>query len=134
MKRRRLRPLFLLAITRVRGGYKAQARVATKDGYVIFSTTVRRKHSIAGELSDPPKTAAIKSVLRQADEFTSSPQGASLVSSRAKEAIASTLAVREVVERAKDGDSEAVVGMVKLKQSPHKVVRKAVNAQRLFEE
>jgi len=127
-------PLFVLTMKRIRGGYRAQARVATRSGYIIFCATARRHEFAVGELSEPPKAAAMMSALAQAGEFAASSQGATLVSSRARAAIAATVAVREVVERAKEGDSEARVGMMKLSQSPHKLVRKAVNAQRLFEE
>lgn len=87
-----------------------------------------------GDITDPPKAAAMKSVLDQASEFIASPQGTRMVPSLARAAITATSAVREVAERAQEGDSEARVGMAKLKRSPHKTVRKAVNAQRLFEE
>lgn len=127
-------PLFVLVVKRIPGGYRAQARVATRGGYVIFCATARRRENIGSEMTESPKTAAVKLALEQAGDFAVSPQGTFLVSSRARAAIAAMVAVREVVERAKDGDSEARVGMRKLKKSPFRIVRKAVNAQRLFEE
>ena len=126
--------LFALKIKRVPLGYRAQAVVATRCGYITFCTTVRRHDIAVGETAESPKTIAMKSALEQASEFAASPQGSKLVPSRAKAAIAATTVVREVVERAQDGDSEARVGMRKLKHSPSKMVRKAVHAQRLFEE
>lgn len=127
-------PLFVLTVKRIPGGYRAQARVATIGGYVVFCATARRRENVGSGITESPKAAAVKLALERVGEFAASTQGTLLVSSRARAAIAATVAVREVVERAKDGDSEARVGMRKLKRSPFRIDRKAVNAQRLFEE
>lgn len=127
-------PLFVLTVKRIPGGYRAQARVATRDGYITFCTTARRSSVVGSGMTESPKSSAMKLALAQASEFAASSPGKFWVSSRARAAITAIAAVREVVERANEGDSEARVGMMKLKRSPHRIVRKAVNAQRLFEE
>ena len=126
--------LFGLATYRVPGGYLAQARIATRNGYVMFGASAKRSDFVSGAIDDPPKAAAVKEALDQAHEFIESKQGKHLVPSQAKYAVATMRATRELVERAQDGDKEARVGLSLLARSPHRMLRKAVHAQRLFEE
>lgn len=133
-KVRKSKPLFVLAVGRIPGGYRATARVATRCGYVTFCATARRQSPRVGEVAESPKMAAMKEAVAQAFDFASSPQGNSLISGEARSALSTTLAVREMADRAKAGDPEARVRIRKLKQSPHRSIRKAVHSQRLFEE
>lgn len=126
--------LFGLMVQRVPGGYRAQARVATNRGFVLFSTDATYHEAQVGAIEAPPKTTAVKETLTAARDFALSPHGQTVVPNETKSAILTTLGLRELVERAAAGDPKSKVGLALVAQHPNRTIRKAIQAQRLFEE
>ena len=129
--------LFSLASRRIAGGYEAQARIQTKTGYITVSASARQEDfddadegAVRGR-GTLSQSAAVKEVIGQAAEIVSSSYGNN-VREPAKFAILSVQAARELTERAREGDSDAVGALRYMAQSPSKSMRKAVHAQRLF--
>lgn len=127
------RPLFVLSIARAPGGYSAQARVATHDGYMLFCSSVK-KDSKEWKVSgfDNPKAKALDDVLTQAQTAIQAMDD--LVPGYAKKAVIAVRGTRELALMAADGDDGAIVGLRWMAGSRDPLLRKAVRAQRLFRE
>lgn len=126
---RKDKPLFVLSINRVPGGYSAQARVATNEGYMLFCSSIKRGH-VAGVES--PKARVLDDVLDQATRAITAFD--ELVPGYAKKAVLAVRGTRELDLMAQEGDREAIVGLRYMAGSPDPLIRKAVRAQRLFRE
>lgn len=126
--------LFGLSTYRIPGGYCAQVRVKTNKGSVVFNADATRYEYVQGLQDDPPKAAAMKEALDQAKAFIETPTGRRVVPGKAKDAIETVRMTRELVERAQAGDPEARVGLRYIAKSKHRGLRKALHAQRMFEE
>lgn len=127
------KPLFVLSIDRVPGGYSATARIATADGHMIFSSSVKREGKawrIAG--FETPKAMALDDVLNKAAQAIEVWE--SQIPGYAKKAVTMVRGTRELALMAQEGDRDAIVGLRYMAGSPDPLIRKAVRAQRLFRE
>jgi hypothetical protein len=128
--------LFAVSVTRVPGGYKARAEIATLwDGaYLVLNSTITKEQVVAGTDAPSHKGAAVQSVIEKAGAIIELPEAAALIPSAAKYAILSTNAVNELAKQARQGDPDAKVGMRRMKYGDNMTYRKAVRMQRLMKE